>query len=177
MEDPVVKAAANCSGKGCVGAESVGVDVSGAKHRFGKRAHWPDRNGHTRTEKQIIDVRVHADRRARNSNGASTSRTGKFEIAVIGAEISNDTYEREELAFERSFPTVQALAISSDHIGVEIRVAGVNISAGGNLGGRQSRKRKQNEAENPTLAHNHPPSAWVTRMYAESCWMRGGVFG
>src|SRR6476660_5853872 len=161
MEDSVIKPAANCSRKGCVRAESVGVDVSGAEHRFGKRAHRPDRNRYTWTEEQIIHMRVHADGRADNSNDASASWTGEFEIAVIGAEISNDTHEGEELAFERSFPTIQTLAICSDHIGIEIRVAGVNVSAGRNLSGGQSRKRKQNEAENPTLAHNHPPSAWV----------------
>src|SRR5438445_534911 len=66
---------------------------------------------------------------------------------------------------------IQTAANCSDKGCVGAESVGVDVSGG------QSRKRKQNEAENPTLAHNHPPSAWVTRMYAESCWMRDGVFG
>ena len=56
MEDAVIKSAANRSGKGSVGAESVGVDVSGAEHRFGKGPQPADRNRDARTEQQIIHV-------------------------------------------------------------------------------------------------------------------------
>jgi hypothetical protein len=156
-EDAVIEASANGCCKRGVRAESVGVDVGHSEHGLGKGADRSDRNRHARAEQEIIDVGVRGETgRADHSDGACRrDRHREFQIAVVRAEISDDSNKGKEFALERSFPAVQALAINANHVGVEIGIPDINISPGWNLRRRENSQRENDDSEDQKLAHNH----------------------
>jgi hypothetical protein len=155
-EDAVIEASANGCCKRGVRAESVGVDVGDSKHGLGKGADGPHRNRNARAEQEVIDVGVRGETgRADHSDGACSDRHREFQIAVVRAEISNDSNKRKKFALERSFPAIQALAITANHVGVEIGIPDINISPRWNLRRRENSHRENDDSEDQKLAHNH----------------------
>jgi hypothetical protein len=156
-EDAVIEASANGCCKRCVRAESVSVDVGDSKHGLGKGADRSDRNRHARAEQEIIHVGVRGEtHRADDSDGACRrNRYGEFQIAVVRAEISDDSKKGKKFGLERSFPAVQALAINANHIRIEIGIPDINISRRRNLRRGGDSQRENDEGEEQKLAHNH----------------------
>src|SRR5690348_15391886 len=87
VEKAVVDAAANSGGDRCIGSEAVRIDVGEPDESFSKGSDLAHGNTQSRSDQEIIKMGVDADWGAHDSNGAETGRAGKFQIAVVGAEI------------------------------------------------------------------------------------------
>src|SRR5579871_1016386 len=176
MKSVVIDSAADASGEGRIGAESIGVHVRRAEEGFGERTDFTDRHRDTGPEQEIVEMGVHAGRRANHSYDAGTCRIGEFERAVISAEICDDPHERqEELAFKSAFPAVEALALCAE-IGVVVGVSSENVACSWNLRrgqGSAEERRKPQKRGACDLAHESSVRT-LTPGSAESSWMRGG---
>src|SRR5579864_8790112 len=154
MEEAVVDAAANTGGNRSIGSKAVRVHVCEANESFGEWTNLADRNTQSRSDHQIIKVGVDADWGAHDSDGAETGRTGKFQIAVVCAEVRKNTEERngKKLAFNGAFPSVQTLA-SRAQIGVVVGVSGIDVPRSGDLGCGRHAEGEQDESKDYKLAH------------------------